>query len=43
MILLRYIKPDACELEGRPFVLLSGSLSGDEGIEDIIVEDPVDF
>ena len=38
-----YIKPDACELEWRPFVLLSGSPYGDEGIEGIIVDDPVEF
>lgn len=38
-----YIKPEACGLEWRPCVLLSGSPYGDEGIEDVTVEDPVEF
>jgi len=42
MISLRYIRPESCELEMRLCNLISGSL-GDEGIEDIIVEDPVEF
>lgn len=44
MIKIRYRYPEMTELESRlPESLLSSSLWDQEGIEDIIVEDPVDF